>query len=63
MAKPIVHMSNWALHFYKGEYNLSGTADHHPHIGRNAYVSYTSPLIEYSFNDDVLKYETENKFL
>ena len=60
MAKPIVYMANWVLHFYKGEYNLSGTADHHPHIGRNAYVSYTSSLIEHSFCDDVLKYETEN---
>ena len=60
MDKPIVNMSNWILYLYKGEYSLSGTADYHPHIGRNAYVSYTSPLIEHSFNNDVLKYETEN---
>ena len=33
---------------YDGEYNLSGTADVHPRLGRNVYVATTSTLVKAS---------------
>lgn len=60
MEKAIVNMSNWELYVYNEEYNLSGIADMHPRIGRNAYIAYTSKLKKYSFEEDVLIYETKN---
>lgn len=58
--KQKVNMTNWELYVYDDNYNLSGTADYHPKLGRNAYVAYTSKLIDYSFENDVLVYETVN---
>lgn len=60
MDKATVNMTNWQLYVYDGVYNLSGTADHHPSLGKNVYVSRTSDLIDYSFTNDVLTYETRN---
>lgn len=60
MNKATVTMTNWELYVYNDKYSLSGTADHHPYLGKNAYVSRTSSLMDYSFNDDVLTYETRN---
>ena len=60
MSKPIVNMTDWKLGYYDKEYSLSGYADNHPHIGRNQYVGYTSKLIDHSFKDDILTYETKN---
>lgn len=60
MGKATVHMSNWQLYIYDGVYTLSGTADNHPSLGKNAYVSRTSHLVDYSFVNDVLTYETRN---
>ncbi|MDD6657527.1 MAG: hypothetical protein PUE95_09595 [Lachnospiraceae bacterium] len=60
MNKATVNMTNWQLYVYNDKYSLSGTADHHPYMGKNAYVSRTSSLMDYSFKDDVLTYETRN---
>lgn len=60
MEKPIVNMSNWQLYVYNDEYNLSGTADHHPSLGNNIYVAQTSTMVDYHMEDDVLTYETRN---
>lgn len=60
MNKAIVNMTNWGLYVYDGHYTLSGTADNHPVLGKNTYVSRTSSLVDYSFENDVLKYETRN---
>ncbi len=60
MSKPIVNMTDWQLSYNNEKYGLSGYADDHPHIGRNQFISYTSKLIDYSFKDDILKYETKN---
>ena len=35
MEKAKVTMRNWKPYVYDGEYNLSGTADVHPRLGRN----------------------------
>lgn len=60
MNKATVHMTNWELYVYEGRYNLSGTADKHPVLGKNTYVSRTSSLVDYTYADDVLIYETRN---
>lgn len=60
MYKPTVNMTNWELYFYAEEYTLSGTADNHPALGKNAYVSETSAIVNCSFKDDVLICETKN---
>lgn len=60
MEKPTVNMRNWELYVYDEEYSLSGTADNHPNLGKNAYISHTSKMVGYSFEADVLRYETRN---
>ncbi len=60
MKKPKVHMTDWELEFHDKEYNLSGYAEDHPQIGRNQYVSHTSEMVDHSFKDDMLTYETKN---
>lgn len=60
MQKPKVNMSNWQLYVHDNEYNLSGTADHHPSLGNNIYVAQTSTMVDYHMEDDVLTYETRN---
>lgn len=60
MEKAIVNMSNWELYVYNEKYCLSGIADKHPKIGRNTYIGHTSKLQKYSFEEDVLTYETLN---
>ena len=55
-----VTMRNWEPYVYDGEYNLSGTADVHPRLGRNVYVATTSTLVKASLEEDVLIYETRN---
>lgn len=60
MEKPIVYMINWQLMSYDGVYGLTGTTDDHPKLGRNVYISKTSPLTKYSLKEDILKYETAN---
>lgn len=60
MSKPTVNMTNWQLYVYGDQYSLSGTADNHPSLGKNVYVSRTSSLENYTFEDEVLTYETRN---
>lgn len=60
MEKAKVTMRNWEPYVYDGEYNLSGTADVHPRLGRNVYVATTSTLVKASLEEDVLIYETRN---
>lgn len=60
MEKPVVNMSNWQLFVHNNEYNLSGTADHHPSLGNNVYVAQTSSLAGSRMENDVLIYETRN---
>lgn len=60
MEKATVNMTNWELYVYDERYSISGTADNHPSLGKNTYVSRTSSLVNYSFEDDVLTYETRN---
>ena len=54
MKKAKVTMRNWEPYVYDGEYNLSGTADVHPRLGRNVYVATTSTLVKASLEEDVL---------
>lgn len=60
MGKATVNMTDWVLYVYDEYYDLSGIADNHPSIGKNSYVSHTSRLVDYSFKDDKLIYETRN---
>jgi len=60
MGKPIVNMTDWNLYVYEGRYNLSGVADAHPRLGRNTYITHSSSLERFSFERDVLTYETRN---
>lgn len=60
MDKSTVTMMNWELYVYRGRYRLSGTADHHPVLGRNAYIAQTSDLVSSKWENDVLFYETRN---
>lgn len=60
MDKSTVTMMNWELYVYRGRYRLSGTADHHPVLGRNVYIAQTSDLVSSKWENDVLFYETRN---
>lgn len=60
MDKSTVTMMNWELYVYRGRYRLSGTADYHPVLGRNAYIAQTSDLVSSKWENDVLFYETRN---
>lgn len=60
MEKQIVNMSNWELSIYDNEYNLEGTGDYHPRLGKDAYISYTSKVEKCYLENDVLGYETKN---
>lgn len=60
MEKTVVNMSEWELHVWNEEYRLSGIADRHPLLGKNVYIGHTSRLEQYSFEEDILTYETEN---
>ncbi|MBO5303417.1 MAG: hypothetical protein J6A92_05150 [Lachnospiraceae bacterium] len=60
MKKNIVYMTEWQVYVYGGEYNLSGTADEHPVLGKHVYVAYTSSLETFELRDDILTYETKN---
>ena len=42
MDKATVNMTNWELYVYEDHYSLSGTADNHPMLGKNTYVSRAS---------------------
>lgn len=53
-------MTNWQLYFWDGEYTLSGVADKHPTLGKNACVSKTSSIIDFVYKDDILTCKTEN---
>lgn len=60
MDKPIVTMLNWQLNMYNRDYCLSGTAEKHPSLGKNAHINHTSKLIRYYLEEDILIYETRN---
>lgn len=60
MEKATVNMKNWKLRIKEGNYNLSGIADNHPRLGKEVYIGYTSYLIKYTLEDDILTYETRN---
>ena len=60
MEKAIVNMKNWKLRIREGNYNLSGIADNHPQLGKEVYIGYTSYLVKYTLEDDILTYETRN---
>ena len=60
MDKPIVNMINWTIVKGDEDYFLHGTCDYHPYLGKNAFVSRTSPLEKYTFEDDILNYETRH---
>ncbi|MBR1599650.1 MAG: hypothetical protein IJ661_12160 [Lachnospiraceae bacterium] len=60
MNKPTVNMTNWSLYVYDERYNLSGTADYHPKLGKNTYIGHTSHVENYSLENDILTYETRN---
>ena len=60
MEKTIVNMKNWKLRIREGNYNLSGIADNHPQLGKEVYIGYTSYLVKYTLEDDILTYETRN---
>jgi len=59
-SKAIVNMTNWQLYVYDEHYTLSGTADNHPSLGKNTYVSRTSSLVSYTYEEEILTYETKN---
>lgn len=59
-SKAIVNMTNWQLYVYEDHYSLSGTADNHPSLGKNTYVSRTSSMASYTYENEVLTYETRN---
>ena len=61
MDKQIVNMKKWQIYRYEdNHYNLSGTADKHPKLGKNVYVAYTSHLVNALIENDILRYETKN---
>ena len=49
MDKATVNMTNWELYVYEDHYSLSGTADDHPMLGKNTYVSRASSLFNLNF--------------
>jgi len=60
MSKAVVNMINWELYVYNNKYNLSGTADEHPRLGKKIYVEQTSDLVDAELENDILRYETRN---
>ena len=60
MEKATVKMKNWELSIMRGRCNLSGIADNHPRLGKDAYIGHTSYLVKYTLEDDILTYETRN---
>ena len=62
MSKATVNMTNWELYVYEEQYSLSGTADNHPSLGKNTYVSKTSSLINYIFIYKLIEDEIIFKF-
>ena len=58
--KAMVTMTEWELYVYEARYTMSGRADYHPRMGKNAWVGRTSGLQDYRLEDDVLYYETRN---
>lgn len=60
MEKATVNMRNWELYVYDERYNLSGIVDVHPELGKNTYVGYTSDMVQFHLEADVLWYETRN---
>ncbi len=60
MSKRNVVMRNWELYFYGGKYNLSGFADEHYRLGKRVHITYTTSVVDYKLEDNVLIYETEN---
>lgn len=60
MGKPIVNMTDWELYVYNEEYSLSGRADRHPRMGKDAYIYHTSKFVDYCYKEDELIYETLN---
>lgn len=60
MKRSIVNMTNWTVYVYDKRYNLSGTGDYHPSLGRNVYIARTSTLEEAHIENDILIYITKN---
>lgn len=60
MKRSIVNMTNWTVYVYNKRYNLSGTGDNHPSLGRNVYIAHTSTLEEAHIENDILIYITKN---
>ena len=60
MEKPTVNMRNWELYVYKENYSLSGEADYHPFLGKDTWIAYTTSLVDYIYEDEILIYETRN---
>lgn len=58
--KATVNMTNWQLYVYDEHYSLSGVADSHPSLGKNTYVSRTSSMVSFTYEEEVLTYETRN---
>lgn len=58
--KAKVNMTKWELYLYQGHYNLSGYADSHPRLGKNAWIQHTSSMVSFSLENDILTYETRN---
>ena len=61
MEKKSTIIKNWSLYVSdEDEYFLSGTCEYHPAYGKKAYIRSTSRLVNYTFEDDVLTFETLN---
>lgn len=60
MEKAVVNMIDWELYVYDDRYDLSGFADYHPNLGKDAYIDRTSPVVNYKLDKEVLTYETCN---
>ena len=64
MDKAVVNMYSWVLHGYNDgyteRYSLSGIAEYHPRLGKDAYIYNTPTLQKFSFEEDELTYETED---
>lgn len=59
-SKAIVNMTDWEVRVHDENYTLSGTVDNHPSLGKNTYVYRTSNLVSYTYENEILTYETEN---
>lgn len=60
MNKAEVTLFDWELFIYRNDYFLSGVADRHPRLGKFAYVSCSSPIVDYVYEGDTLIFETMN---